>query len=51
MVQETLVSGGRMLPSPSVSISVSPEADMLKGAETPDFAEVEAAMEAYSVQH
>ena len=37
-----------MLPSPSVSISVSPEADILKGAETPDFAEVEAAMEAYS---
>jgi len=37
-----------MLPSPSVSISVSPEADILKGAETPDVDDAEAATVPYS---
>ena len=37
-----------MFPSSSVSISVSPEADMLKGAETPEVDEVDAETEAYS---
>ena len=37
-----------MLPLLSVSMSVSPEADILKGAETPDADDTEADNEAYS---